>query len=119
MTMRICRHISVFLGMMIVAPAVAEEQTKNSSPPCVEVQIDQDTTSRLDCLNSALRHSVEHERNTPLPQAPLDAKSASNKVGTFNDTAARQKMGNAYGVSSQPQRPKSTFTSPLLPSATP
>jgi hypothetical protein len=104
---------------MIIAPAVAEEQTKNSSPPCVEVQIGPDTTSRLNCLNSALQRSVEHEHNTPLPQVPLNAKSESNKVGTFNDTAAHQKMGNAYGVSSQPQRPKSEFKSPLLPSATP
>jgi hypothetical protein len=54
-----------------------------------------------------------------MPQVPLDAKSESNKVGTFNDAAAHQKMGNAYGVSSQPQRPKSEFKSPLQPSATP
>lgn len=115
--MRICRYISVLLALVppAMAPAMAEEQTKNSSLPCVEVQIGQDTTSRLDCLNSALQRSVEHERNTPVPQAPLGAKSESNKVGTFNDAAAHQKMGNAYGVSSQPQRPKSEFKSPVLP----
>lgn len=111
--------LSALLGMLVTAPGLAEEQTKSPAPPCVEVQIGQDTVSRLHCLNNALQRSVEHQHNAPIPQAPLDARSESNKVGTFNDAAARQKMGNAYGVSSQPQRPKSVFTSPLLPSATP
>jgi hypothetical protein len=110
---------SALLGALATAPGLAEEQPKSPSPPCVEVQIGQDSVSRLNCLNSALQRSVEHEHNAPVAQAPLDARSESNKVGTFNDAAAHQKMGNAYGVSSQPQRPKSVFTSPLLPSATP
>lgn len=106
---------SVLLTMPAIAPGLAEEQTKNSSPPCVEIQIGQDSVSRLNCLNSALQRSADREHNAPTPQAPLDARSESNKVGIFNDAAAHQKMGNAYGVSAQPQRPKSVFTSPLLP----
>jgi hypothetical protein len=117
--MKLYRYSSVFAGALAAALVLGAEQTRNSQPPCVDVQIGQETTSRLDCLNSQLQHSVEHEHNTPQPQAPLNAQSESNKVGTFNDAAARQKMGNAYGVSSQPQRPKSVFTSPLLPSAKP
>ena len=82
--------------------------------PCVEVQIGQDIASHINCVNEALRRAVKHEHDAPAPEAPITAQSSSNKVGTFNDAAARQMMGNAFGVSSQPQRPKPTFTSPLL-----
>jgi hypothetical protein len=85
--------------------------------PCVEVQIGQDSTSHMNCVNEALKRAVEREHNTPVLQAPIDAQSASNKVGVYNDAAARQMMGNSFGVSAVPQRPKATFTSPLLPAA--
>jgi hypothetical protein len=82
--------------------------------PCVEVQIGQDRVSQMNCLNDAMRRAVEREHNTPIPQAPITAQSASNKVGIYNDAAARQMMGNAFGISAQPQRPKTSFTNPLL-----
>src|SRR5437016_2230195 len=90
----------------------AADRDAQQGMPCVEVQIGQDRVSQMNCLNEAMRRAVEHEHNTPLPEAPITAQSASNKVGTYNDAAARQMMGNAFGVSAQPQRPKAAFTSP-------
>ena len=101
--------VTVFTGV----PAVQAEDAH--SMPCVEVQIGQDSTSHMDCVNEALKRAVEREHNTPLPEAPINAQSASNKVGTYNDAAARQMMGNAFGVSPIPQRPKASFTNPLVP----
>ena len=102
-------------GLIVSAPAARGDDAPGA--PCVEVQIGQDIASHIHCVNEALRRSVEHAHDAPPPEAPITAQSSSNKVGTFNDAAARQMMGNAFGVSAQPQRPKATFTSPLLPTA--
>lgn len=107
----------VFVSALISAGDVSAKADDAPAMPCVEVQIGQDSASHMDCLNDALRRVVEREHNTPLPEAPLSANSPSNKVGTFNDAAARQMMGNAFGVSAVPQRPKSTFSNSLLPTA--
>ncbi len=101
--------------MMIFSGAAVAQDAP--AMPCVEVQNGQDSTSHMNCLNEALKRSVEREHSTPPADIPITAQSASNKVGTFNDAAARQMMGNAFGVSAIPQRPKSSFTTPLLPSA--
>lgn len=83
---------------------------------CVDVQIGDDRTPYLNCLNDEMQKSVQRERGVPLPAAPLSANSSGNQIGTFNEAAARQRMGNAFGISPVPQRPpKPVFVSPLLP----
>lgn len=110
------RLFAYLLGSLVVSVAAAQAQdTTGPATPCVEVRIGQDSTSHINCVNETLRRAVEYQRNAPSPEAPITARSASNVVGTFNDAAARQMMGNAFGVSAVPQRPKNTFTSPLLP----
>jgi hypothetical protein len=112
--MRIHTYPIVF-AILFASPATTRAQdAHDSGAPCVEVQIGQDIASHINCVNEALRRVVQHEHDTPAVEAPVTAQSASNKVGTFNDAAARQMMGSAFGVSSQPQRPKSTFANPLV-----
>ena len=115
--MRISLYLLVSVAVFASAPVVHAQDKPSTAMPCVEVQIGQDSTSHMDCVNEALQRAVEREHNTPVPEAPINAQSASNKVGVYNDAAARQMMGNAFGVSAVPQRPKTTFTSPLLPAA--
>jgi hypothetical protein len=112
--MRIHIYPIVFAMFFSNTPAAQAQDAHESGAPCVEVQIGQDIASHINCVNEALRRVVQHEHDAPAVEAPITAQSASNKVGTFNDAAAHQMMGNAFGVSSQPQRPKSTFTSPLV-----
>lgn len=110
-------YLLVSLAVFASASAVQAQDKPSGPMPCVEVQIGQDSTSHMNCVNDALKRAVEREHNNPVPQAPINAQSASNKVGVYNDAAARQMMGNSFGVSAVPQRPKATFTSPLLPAA--
>ena len=81
----------------------------------VDVQIGNDRSAYLNCLNDAIRRKVEHERGTPQVSAPVDAHSSSNQLGTFNEAAAREHMGIAFGVSPEPQRPKQVFVNPIVP----
>ncbi len=113
--MRIYSYLLVSVAIFAAISAVRAEDKPSGPMPCVEVQIGQDSSSHMNCVNEALKRAVEREHNTPLPQAPVSAQSASNKVGVYNDAAARQMMGNSFGVSAVPQRPKTTFTTPLLP----
>lgn len=117
--MRVLSCLIVAAGVLATA-AQAQDRPSSSAGaydngmPCVEVQIGQDRASHIDCLNEALRRSVEREKTAPLPEAPIDARSASNQVGTANIAAAQQMMGNAFGVSAVPQRPHPTFANPLI-----
>lgn len=110
--------VAIFTGALSALPnAGRADDNQSRGMPCVEVQIGQDRASQMDCVNEALRRQVEREHNAPAPDAPITAQSASNKVGVYNDAAARQMMGDAFGVSSVPQRPNRSFANPLLPHA--
>jgi hypothetical protein len=108
-------YVVVLIGAFVCAAAALAEDGPDSGPPCVEVQIGQDSAAHLDCLNAAFQRQARREHAAPSPEAPVNARSSPNRVGLFNDTAAHQMMGNAYGVSAQPQRPRAIFTSPLAP----
>jgi hypothetical protein len=104
----------LFCAQVSLAAAPA---TPKPTQPCVDVQIGNDRSAYLNCLNDVIARSVEHEHATPQPAAPVDVHSPSNQVGTFNEAAARQRMGSAFGVSPIPQRPNRVFVSPLVPPA--
>src|SRR5262249_53245888 len=104
----------ILLGLASPA-AAAPAAPSDSAQACVDVQIGNDRTAYLNCLNDVMQRRVEHEKGIPQPEAPIDTHSQSNQVGTFNAAAAQQRMGNAYGVSPVPQRPSRVFVSPLIP----
>ena len=102
--------LAVALGAL---PVIAAPARTNSPPACVDVQIGQDRTAYLNCLNEAFQRDVAREHAAPKPEVPIDSQSSPTQVGTANETAARQRMGNAFGVSSTPQRPARVFVPPL------
>src|SRR5262245_33438746 len=98
--------------------ALAAEAARPSdmSRACIDVQIGNDRTAYLECLNGVFERRVLREHQAPQIEAPVDAtKSSPTQLGIFNETAARQRMGNAFGVSSVPQRPKPVFSNPIPP----
>src|SRR5262249_49526445 len=105
---------TLFAAPVLAAPAAKPDST---TQPCVDVQIGTDRTAFLECLNDSFQKRVRQEHQAPQIEAPIDVHSPPNQVGTFNETAARQRMGNAFGVSPVPQRPKPVFANPLLPPA--
>jgi len=109
--------ITVVSLMLFASLASAKEAAKPADQTeCVDVQIGEDRTANLGCLNEAFQRRVRQEHQTAQIEAPLSVHSSSNQVGGFNETAAREQMGNAFGVSPVPQRPpKPVFVNPLLP----
>ena len=100
------------IALAAVAPAASPQPT-DAATNCVDVQIGEDRTAYLNCLNSVFERSVKKERGVPAIEAPSDARSPANRIGIFTESAARQRMGDAFGVSSTPQRPERVFVSPL------
>lgn len=98
-------------------PAVAFAQQASQSAAtqtCVDVRIGNDRAAYLDCLNADLKRRAVREQNAPQPTVPYDTHSPTNEIGGYNVNAAHEQMGNAFGVSSHPQRPTTTFVNPLL-----
>jgi hypothetical protein len=100
----------------LCAPAcLAQTPSADGGGPCVDVQVGEERVADLDCLNRQLKLHVEREHAVPQASAPIDARSSSTAVGTANQAAAGQMMGNAFGKASQPQRPAPPVFIPPLP----
>jgi hypothetical protein len=116
--MRIAPIILMACFFTAAHAVAADTPPANATRACVDVQIGNDRSAYLNCLNDGLQRQVEHERSTPQIIAPIDTHSSSSQVGTFNDAAARERMGNAFGVSPVPQRPARVFVNPIAPPTT-
>lgn len=96
-------------GIVIGSPS---GQVRSSEGPCVDVQIGDETTRSLDCLNKKLKSRVNRVQPT-TPKAPFNAQSQDIQVGVTNESAIRQQYGTNFGTSPFPQRPAApTFVSP-------
>lgn len=83
--------------------------------PCVDVQIGNDRVLDFDCLNRQFRIQADRQHTAAAPAAPIGAGSSSTSVGTANQAAAQQMMGDAFGKSAKPQRPAPQSFVPALP----
>jgi len=102
-------------GLAVAEPPAQGEATQGG--PCVDVQIGNDRTLDFDCLNRQLRLQADRQHMPATPAAPIGAGSSSTAVGAANQAAAQQMMGNAFGKSSQPQRPAPQSFVPALSKA--
>jgi hypothetical protein len=70
---------------------------------CTDVQVG--SAQSYNCINAqlgALAHATQRPSST---DAPLTASSPSNEVGTFNESATRERLGPNFGKSATPYRP--------------
>ena len=113
--MRASSGIFLAAALSLVGCACLAQAT-DTGAPCVDVQVGNERVADLDCINRQLRLHVEQEHGAPALSPPIDARSSSTAVGTANQAAAEQRMGNAFGKSGQPQRPPPpVFVAPLTP----
>lgn len=115
------RRVAV-LAALLVAPAAAQTIGTGAAPTQVGAQGSAGTTTTCvdvrigdarayDCLNQRLRDSVPQRRYSAA-DAPYASNSPPHVVGTFNEAATRQLLGNSFGRSVIPQRPASAFGGP-------
>jgi hypothetical protein len=99
-------------GYAVLSAGMCPAAEPSRPGPCVDVQVGTEHVSDLDCINQTLRTMTARQQAVPQ-LAPIDTRSSSPAVGTANQAAAQQMMGDAFGKSAQPQRPHPTFVTPL------
>jgi len=102
------------LALCAGAPVGMGDPVDGPAGPCVDVQIGNMRVLDFDCLNRQFRLQADRQHMAAGPVAPAGAGSSSISVGTANQAAAQQMMGNAFGRSATPQRPAPQSFIPAL-----
>jgi hypothetical protein len=92
---------------------------QDSEPPgrgpaesCVDVRIGDELSYA--CLNQELEKLAPMKRYSAEQDSPYSAGSPAPVVGTFNQAATRERLGNNFGKSVVPQRPPAPVYTPQL-----
>ena len=95
-------------------PGVAVSPHADANPSCVDVRVNGHPALSYSCLNQHLA-AASGEGNAPALQWDAVTREPSNRqVGQFNFSALSNRMGNALGHSTVPQRPPPAAPLPLL-----
>ncbi len=106
----------IVLASIIVADPLLAQTSQGAdgrtAQTCVDVRIGSD--AYYSCLNQKLAASVPGRRSS-AHDAPLTATSPAPAVGTYNQAATRERLGDSFGHSAIPQRPPpAVYTSPFV-----
>ncbi|WGS45940.1 hypothetical protein LFL97_24960 [Burkholderia sp. JSH-S8] len=81
-------------------PAAGSQPGVAAKPVCVDAEVDGRRALSYDCLSAQLKPKGASQAATEgLAKAP------SNRLGTFNLSAERNRFGTNWGKSATPQRP--------------
>lgn len=96
----------VFAADDVAASSAAAAQAGSAAKPvCVDAEVDGQRALSYDCLSTQLKPKTEPQSSASQTAAESRAKAPSNRVGTFNASAERNRFGNNWGKSVTPQRP--------------
>jgi hypothetical protein len=100
------------LWLALSPPALAQAPAKTPPTDCTDVQVG--SVQSYDCINARLG-AVAHATDRPSSaDAPVNSSSPSNVVGSFNEGATRNRLGQNFGKSAVPYRPPAA-NPPALP----
>ncbi|WP_323120591.1 hypothetical protein [Burkholderia alba] len=106
MAMRRFAALACCAGMLGAGAAHAQGGAPPPAKPvCVETEVDGVRTLSYDCLSGQLAPKVEPGAAASQTAAEALAKQPSNRLGTFNFSAERNRFGSNWGKSATPQRP--------------
>ncbi|WP_246287319.1 hypothetical protein [Paraburkholderia sediminicola] len=86
-------------------PPASPSAGQASKRVCVDVEIDGERALSYDCLSRQLAPTVPADVAASQSAAQALANGPSNRVGTFNLSAERNRFGANWGKSITPQRP--------------
>jgi hypothetical protein len=104
----IMRTLTAFTLLWLATPALAQPAPPPAPPAnCTDVQVG--TAQSYDCINAQLGAVANStQRFSSDANAPITSSSPSNAVGTFNQSATANRLGQNFGKSVTPYRPAYT-----------
>ncbi|MBA4722555.1 MAG: hypothetical protein H2067_15655 [Alcanivorax sp.] len=97
--------------LVLMAPALQAAEAPASEadePSCVEVEVNGHRALPYDCLQRKMMPAAVPEaakRDNPALDSADVTRLPPNRTGQFNQSALRNRMGNALGSGVKPQRP--------------
>jgi hypothetical protein len=110
--MSLAARIVIIAGLAWATQGHAQTTPKAAPTNCTDVQVG--TAQSYDCINAQLGAAANATPRPSSQDAPLNAASPSNVVGTFNEGATRNRLGQNFGKSAIPYRP-APANPPALP----
>ncbi|MAL53590.1 MAG: hypothetical protein CMN68_00005 [Sphingomonadaceae bacterium] len=93
------------LTLALIAGPPTRADNNQDAPSCVTVEIDGHKALPYDCYQRKMAPSSVPERGTPAMHSATVAEQAPNRLGLFNLSTLRNRMGNTLGQGVRPQRP--------------
>lgn len=97
---------SVMFGLMLIlsAPTPADDSGATASA-CVTVEVNGYKALPYDCFQQKMTPPSEPARGGPTANSATVTRQAPNRIGLFNLSTLRNRMGNTLGHGVKPQRP--------------
>lgn len=110
--------LSAVAGEPEVAPttaAAAATPESRRDVRCVDVQVNGERVPDYACLGQLMNASPEAAPAPAMPGSERIVRRPPTELGLANRAATRQRLGNAFGVSTRPQRPPPPPPPPAIP----
>lgn len=96
---------SAVLALTLLSGMPVRADDKQATPTCVTVEVNGNKALPYDCYQRNMTPSATPERGTPAMDSATIAGQAPNRLGLFNLSTLRNRMGNTLGQGVRPQRP--------------
>lgn len=100
--------------LAVVALAGTTVRADDDASPCVTVDVNGYKALPYDCFQERMSPATAPDRDDPALHSGGIARQAPNRLGLFNQSTLRTRMGNTFGRGVRPQRP-TPATAPPLP----
>ncbi|AGK46422.1 hypothetical protein BTI_1863 [Burkholderia thailandensis MSMB121] len=94
------------------AAGSAARPSPTPKPVCVDAEVDGKRALSYDCLGAQLKPKAEPQAGASQTDSERLSKQPSNRLGTFNLSAERNRFGANWGKSATPQRPAAPVAIP-------
>lgn len=89
---------------LLVVPWLARAQT-DPPPACIEVEVNGERIRDYACFSRLLAPASASAAPAQTPGSLRIVRQPPSALGLAHRAATQQRMGNAFGISTQPQRP--------------
>lgn len=109
MTVRLTQGRSILactvFALTFLAGTPTRAENSQAAATCVTVEVDGYKALPYDCYQKKMTPSSEPDRGRPAIHSTTIAGQAPNRLGLFNLSTLRNRMGNTLGQGVRPQRP--------------